>query len=74
MCVFSEWLHQNNVPIDEEKLGLGPFCISFISVTFFGLFTRNRKNDSEVKKQAENTEAKSSSPISAVTCCVTLGK
>lgn len=34
-CVSSELLHQSNMPIDEEKLNLGPFCICFISVNFF---------------------------------------
>ena len=36
VCVFSELLHQSNMPTNEEKLHLGPFCIWFISVTFLG--------------------------------------
>lgn len=57
VCLFSELLHQNSVPIDEEKLGRGPFGIRYIHVTFFGNgIVRTHKSSVFEKKKKKKSD------------------
>lgn len=49
VCVF--WIASSEQPIDEGRLGLGPFCIWLISVTFFGNGIVRTHTSNLLKKQ-----------------------